>query len=326
MIYCFALFISLFISAIFIPPFIKWMKKIQPQGQIIKDCMPENHQKKAGTPTMGGVFIVLSIIINILFTAIIFEIHLNREMYTLLFAICFFGGLGIYDDCVKSISRYKSLKRDGIKSFTKLFYQMIGGLISLLILDPEPILQMPFLGAIEINTIIYYSIAITCIAAASNATNLTDGLDGLLGCTSIPPLLFLLFVSIALQNPTTNIMIIGIIGSLIGFLIYNHKPAKIFMGDSGSLPLGACGFLLAIMNHVEILFIIASFVCVFELLSVFLQIISIRFFKKRIFLLAPFHHHLELKGWKEEKIILSFIIISIFSSIFAYTIYLIFFL
>ncbi|MBW1781206.1 MAG: phospho-N-acetylmuramoyl-pentapeptide-transferase [Deltaproteobacteria bacterium] len=293
-------------------------------GQQIREDGPPDHQSKAGTPTMGGCLILPTIILATLFWADLFNIYI----WIVLFVILFFGGIGFADDYLK-ISRKTSR---GLSAAAKFLLQISGALIVTLILYFYPgfdsYLNVPFLKNISPDLGIgYIPFALFIIVGTSNAVNLTDGLDGL----AISPLIvafasYLIFSYLAgniktasyLQIPylpgagEISVLCGAVVGAGLGFLWYNAYPAEIFMGDVGSLPLGAVLGTVAVITKQELVLILVGGLFVFEALSVIFQVV---YFKmtggQRIFRMAPIHHHFELKGWPEPKVIVRFWIIAI---------------
>ena len=326
-----AFFVSLIISMILMPKFIKWAKS-KNANQPIYSLAPQSHQSKGETPTMGGLVIVFSALM-----AILICVKLSN-VYALVgfMVIALFGLIGIKDDISKIMGKNNTA---GLNAKTKFLMQFISALAisyflysaSLLNLD----LYIPFYKHPVLNigwfAVIFWSFV---MVSASNAVNLTDGLDGLATVPSILSMLSLgVFVYISghailsgyLLLPKISgigevvIIAAALIGALVGFLWYNCYPADVFMGDSGSLSIGAFIGYMAIISKNELLLLLIGFVFVLETLSVILQVGSFKTRKKRIFLMAPIHHHFEIKGWAENKIIVRFWIIALISNIIALT-------
>jgi phospho-N-acetylmuramoyl-pentapeptide-transferase len=310
------------------PRFLKWANRVGAK-QPIYDLAPDSHQKKVGTPTMGGVVFVVSTLIAILFTAKLNNPYVIGAIVTIgLFAL-----IGIKDDYSKITSNKNS---EGLTPRMKIIYQFIASLIVVAILfysNHSTELYVPFykfpVFDMGFYAIIFWSLI---MIASTNAVNLTDGLDGLATVPSIIAFFtlsaivyvtghvvlsnYLLLPNIKLAGELT-IVGVSFAGALIGFLWYNSHPAEVFMGDSGSLAIG--GFLgyLAIVAKSEILLLLIGFIFVFETVSVMLQVGSYKLRKKRIFLMAPIHHHFEQKGWHENKIIVRFWIIAFITNLIA---------
>lgn len=306
--------------------FIIYMKKKQ-FGQIIRDDGPQTHFKKAGTPTMGGVFILGSVFITLLITG---NFQSMPFLLTLLVLISYFF-LGLLDDYLKV------LKKDtkGVSAKKKLLWQFATGLlvsylaVRFKVVDTD--VYLPFLKNTYINLgPLYILFGAFVIVGSSNAVNLTDGLDGLaIGpiMTSASCLAILSYVAghrdisqylfIPYVEGVGELAVISaaVIGAGVGFLWYNSYPAQIFMGDAGSLSLGGTLGTIALLTKNEILFVVIGGIFVVEAVSVILQVASFKLRNKRIFKMAPIHHHFELLGWPEPKVIVRFWIISIFLAI-----------
>lgn len=321
-------FLALFFTLFLLPYFIAWAKKtssIQP----INSLAPERHLIKYKTPTMGGIVFIFSTILASLLTLKLSNVFAVGALLT----IVLFSIIGFYDDYAK-IKKAQNLA--GFKTRTKLMLQTISAVIISCYLymfsDFNTQLYIPFIKTAVIDMGIF-SIAfwILVIVATSNAVNLTDGLDGLATVPSIAALSsFSIIIYITgnsvissyLLMPNFDVGEVAIIatafmGALTGFLWYNCHPAEIFMGDSGSLTIGAFLGYLAIISKSEFLLLLIGSIFVIETLSVILQVGSFKLRKKRVFLMAPIHHHFEMKNWAENKIIVRFWIIAILSNIIA---------
>lgn len=323
-----AFFIALLFTLFLMPKFIRWAQRTS-SVQPINSWAPERHLEKASTPTMGGIVFITATIIASLLTIKFSNVYAIGAIITLLF----FALIGFQDDYAK-IRKNENLA--GLKARTKLFLQIISavGIASYLCLFAEfnTDLYVPFLK----NPVIdmgYFALAlwVLVIIATSNAVNLTDGLDGLATVPSITALssfAVILYItghanfSAYLLMPNFDvgevaIVAAALIGALTGFLWFNCHPAEVFMGDSGSLTVGAFLGYLAIISKSEILLLLIGSIFVIETLSVILQVGSFKLRKKRVFLMAPIHHHFEMKNWAENKIIVRFWIIAILSNVVA---------
>ncbi len=321
-------FLALLFTLFLMPIFIKWAQKtlsVQP----INEWAPQRHKEKASTPTMGGIVFITATILASLLTIKFSNLFAVGGILTLvLFAL-----IGFQDDYAK-IKKNENLA--GLKARTKLFLQIISALIIsgylCIFADFNTDLYLPFMKNpvidMEIFAIIFW---ILVMIATSNAVNLTDGLDGLATVPSIAALTsFSIIIYITghasisayLLMPNFDVGEVAIVaaalmGALTGFLWYNCHPAEIFMGDSGSLTIGAFLGYLAIISKSEILLLLIGSIFVIETLSVILQVGSYKLRKKRVFLMAPIHHHFEMKQWAESKIIVRFWIIAILSNLIA---------
>jgi phospho-N-acetylmuramoyl-pentapeptide-transferase len=323
-----AFFIALSITLFIMPKFIRWAQRTS-SVQPINEWAPQSHQAKVSTPTMGGVVFVGATLFASLLT-----IKLNNA-YALggLLTLTLFSLIGFQDDFAK-IRKNENLA--GLQARSKLFLQIGSALIVSCFLcyfaDFNTDLYVPFLKT-PLFDMGNFSIIlwVLVMVAASNAVNLTDGLDGLATVPSITALSsFIIIIYITgnvklssyllmphFQVGEVAIIASALIGALSGFLWYNCHPAEVFMGDSGSLTLGAFLGYLAIISKSEILLLLIGSIFVIETLSVILQVGSFKLRQKRVFLMAPIHHHFEMKNWAENKIIVRFWIIAVLSNILA---------
>ncbi len=321
-------FIALFLTIFLMPRFIKWAQKTS-SVQPINDWAPQTHQQKAKTPTMGGMVFISATIIASVFTIKFSNMYAIGALLTLVS----FGAIGFVDDFAK-IKKNENLA--GFKARTKLALQIVSALIVTCFLcffaNFNTELYLPFIKNPILDMGIY-STVFWCIViiSTSNAVNLTDGLDGLATVPSLAALAsFSIIIYITghakfsayLLMPNFDVGEVAIIasalmGSLTGFLWYNCHPAEVFMGDSGSLTIGAFLGYLAIISKSEILLLLIGSIFVIETVSVILQVGSYKIRKKRVFLMAPIHHHFEMKKWAENKIIVRFWIIAILSNLMA---------
>lgn len=321
-----AIMTSLLISLIFGPAFIRWLKKHQAEGQPIRSDGPESHiLKKAGTPTMGGVLILAAFIIS----ALLWVPMGNAYLWPVLLIITVFGVIGAFDDWLKLTRR----SSHGLNGRTKLLLQMLTALFAALIfvqLSPNELrytISVPFFKDALIQLGYFYvPFAIFVIVGASNAVNLTDGLDGLAivpvmivaACLALIAYLsgninFANYLQIPYVPGTGDLASLcgALIGAGLGFLWFNAPPARVFMGDTGSLALGGALGAIAVATRHELVLAIAGGLFVLETVSVVLQVASFKLTGKRIFLMAPLHHHFEKKGWAEPTIVIRFWIISV---------------
>ena len=321
-----ALFTAFFISLFLGPKFIKKLKSVQKKGQPIRLDGPKSHLvNKVGTPTMGGMLILIS-----LFVAILFWADLSSNIVWLIFSITIlFGLIGALDD-------YNKLKNNSSEGFKATYRLIVEFLICFLfvflfnkIINPNlvNIVFIPFTKGFFIDLgNFYYIFAAIVIVGSANAVNLTDGLDGLaIGPIMITTLSFAFiayftgnliyseYLKIPYVSDTGELVIIcaSLIGAGLGFLWFNAPPAMVFMGDTGSLSIGGTIGAIAVATKHEIILSLIGGIFVLEALSVFAQIISFKLTGKRIFRMAPIHHHFEQKGWSEATIVIRFWIISI---------------
>lgn len=302
--------LSFLLSTIAYPPLIRYFRKKQ-LGQITLEDGPSWHEEKSGTPTMGGVNIILFTVLTVLIWSGINHV-LDRWLVLLVFIFLFYGMIGFVDDFVKLFMN----RNMGLTSKQKMLAQVIGGMIiaiALWHLNIESTINLPIIGSVPLG-IFYYLFVIFWIVGFSNATNLTDGIDGLSGSTGA--IAYGAYGIIAITQERWGLALFAwtVCANLLSFLIFNKKPAKIFMGDVGSLALGAGLAGLSIFLQVEwtLLFIGIIFVC--ETASVMIQVIHFKRTGKRVFKMTPIHHHFEMSGWSENKIVLVFSGITLIAS------------
>jgi len=318
----YAILTALLISFVIGPWLIEKLRTSQIQ-QVIREDVPPRHLMKNGTPTMGGSLILAAVVIPTLFWSDL----TSGYIWIVLLTTLGFGILGFLDDCKK----IRDKNGIGIRARVKFPIQMAIGLVASLILfstiDHDSRLIFPFFKKITPDLGNWYILfSALVIVGSANAVNLTDGLDGLaIGPYLIASATFMLFCYLAgnfrfaayLQIPFVRgsaeltILCGALVGSSLGFLWYNTYPAQVFMGDMGSLSLGAALGTIAVVTKQEFLLVIVGGIFVMEVLSVMIQVISYRLRGKRVFRMAPIHHHFELKGWAEPKIIVRFWIIGI---------------
>ncbi len=329
--------ISFLICAISIKFYIIFIKNNKSLLQPIRSDGPLNHIKeKKNTPTMGGIFIVISTII----TTLIFGDYSNDYIKILLLVFVTFAGIGLADDLIKII--YKNPQ--GFRGSYKLVLQfVIIGLAFLFLgkINPVHSENIIFFAIgdgynLEIFSWFFILFISFVIIGSANGTNLTDGLDGLVSIPAIITLISLIILTYIISNQdlanhfkvpyikdSSEIIIFcsSLIGAILGFLIFNLKPAKIFMGDVGSLAIGSSLGLIAVIIKQEFIFFFIALLIVIESLSVILQVSSYKIRKKRLFLMAPIHHHFEKLGWPEKKVVRIFWFFSLLCSLLGLTIF-----
>lgn len=293
------LIISFLITVLLMPFIIRYFKAKQ-LGQVTLDEGPSWHEKKSGTPTMGGVVIILSVVLTI-FLLTIFNIDRSLNAWLLTIVFVLYGLIGFVDDFIKLF-----MKRNlGLTSRQKFLAQIVIGLIFYVVLllngfDNQ--LNIPFLGNISLSYL-YGLFAIFWLVGFSNATNLTDGIDGLMASTGVVAYAAYAYIAYIQKEWGVFVFAVSIIGGLLGFLLFNHKPAKIFMGDVGSLALGAGLAAISILLNVEWTILLIGLIFVIETASVILQVFWFKKTGERIFKMSPIHHHFEMEGWSEWKIV-----------------------
>lgn len=296
--------ISITICIILGPIMIPFLTRLK-VGQSIREEGPRRHYAKAGTPTMGGIMIMTAVMVATFLTA-----GANVESLTAVFIMLAFGAIGFWDDYIKVV-----LKRSlGLRAREKLGLQLLVGLVLSLLLifyfDRGTIVTIPFIGTQFDLGLMYIPFIIVVLIGTSNAVNLTDGLDGLASGVTFFVAIAFAIVSIMTGNYSLIIFCTALAGACLGFLVFNHYPAKVFMGDTGSMALGGAVAAVAALTRTELVLIIIGAVYVIEALSVIIQVISFQTTGKRVFLMSPLHHHFELKGWKETKVVRFFWLLS----------------
>lgn len=308
--------VAFLIAVVIGPLFIPVLRRLK-FGQSIRAEGPQGHKKKAGTPTMGGTIFLAAVTI----TAIQFS-ERSAELWMMLFGTLGFGLVGFLDDYIKIV-----MKRNlGLRARQKLFGQLLVAVILFVALYTQHVdfsVSIPFTDIKWDLGIFYFIFLLIVFMGASNGVNLTDGLDGLAAGTSL--IAFATYAGIAsIWSSKFDVAIFSaaMVGALLGFLVFNIHPAKIFMGDTGSLALGGGLATAAILTKTEILLVIIGMVFVLETLSVTIQVFSFQVFGKRVFKMSPLHHHFELSGWSEWRVVLTFWAAGLVSSMVALTAFL----
>ena len=311
-------FILSIVLGFLIIPFLK-KKKLD---QILNRYLEETHKKKSGTPTMGGIIFILPTILIILFLLLLNIIELNYSLLIVLFTFLSYSLIGFIDDYLIIIKN----NNNGLSESSKFVLQLFVAVIFFYLFmkaGNEPLLWIHTINLrLDIGWL-YGLFILFVLVASSNAVNLTDGLDGLAGGLSI--IAFLTFGIIAYDTgwlegyESVALFCFALVGSILGFLVFNSNPAKIFMGDTGSLALGATLGSIAIVTRYELLLVLIGIVFVIETLSCIIQRTYYKFTKKRLFLMTPIHHSFEKKGWDEHDIVKLFWIVGLIASLLALT-------
>lgn len=289
-----------FLLAVILGPlFIPILRRLK-FGQQIREEGPSGHQKKAGTPTMGGIIILLALSFTILKFA-----DRSLELFLMMFVTLGYGLIGFLDDYIKVV-----LKRSlGLTAKQKMLGQMIVAVIFFYFLITNgfsTVVAIPGLGwGLDLKWF-YLPFLILVMVGSSNAVNLTDGLDGLLAGTSAIAFGAYAIIAMKLTQPEITIFSAAMVGAVLGFLVFNAHPAKIFMGDTGSLAIGGALAAMAVLTKTEVLLVLVGGVFVVEALSVMIQVVSFQLRGKRIFRMSPIHHHFELSGWSEWRVVVTF--------------------
>lgn len=307
-----ASFVSSFIFSLFInKKIIKIFKKYQLK-QVERKYLA-SHIQKEGTPSLGGISILISTIIT--FFLLTYKFSIKKNMWAIIFGFLFFGLVGLYDD----LAKIRNKKEDGISGKRRLFLESLIVLYILVILKyhvldfSESIISLfstkIYLGALFIPFIMLL------IVGSANSVNLSDGLDGLSSGLFIIAILPFLFLSFMINDVILIIFILSLLGAILGFMMFNLHPAKIFMGDTGSLSLGATLALISVYLDKIYLLPITAFIFILETVSVIIQVLYYKKTKKRVFLMTPLHHHYEKKGIKEYRIVSYFYLFGFILSI-----------
>lgn len=307
----YSVLVSFLISVLGGPIIIPLLHKLK-FGQNIRTEGPESHQKKAGTPTMGGIIFILTAIIAMF----LIVRKPSDESSVALYAFVLFGIIGFLDDFLK----IRRKKNEGLTAKQKMVLLIVVSSIFAFYANKNlgTEIMIPFmnktlnLGFLFIPFVIFY------YAATTNAVNLTDGLDGLASSVTLLVMTCFALISFAMGNYTLSIFCGIVAGSLLGFLRYNTYPARVFMGDTGSLALGGAVATVALLLKLELFIVIIGGIYVAEAISVIIQVTSFKLFKKRVFKMSPIHHHFELSGWHEAKIVAVFSIITVILCLIAF--------
>lgn len=299
--------ISFIITLILGPIMIPILRRLK-VGQSIRQEGPKTHLKKSGTPTMGGVMILGALLITTFTSGFI-----NRDLIILIVVTLAFGAIGFIDDFIKVV-----LKRSlGLKAYQKLIGQIIVAVILAIYQSNNTVfgtqIFVPFFDRLIVDLgILYIPFIIFVVVGTVNSVNLTDGLDGLASGVTLIVLAFFSLVSMKMGFYSITIFSAALAGGCLGFLKYNAYPAKVFMGDTGSLALGGAVATIAVMLNLPLIIPIVGGIYFMEALSVIIQVVWFKTTGKRVFKMSPLHHHYELMGWKETKVVTSFWFATVF--------------
>lgn len=300
--------VSLLISFFAIKMLIPYLSKLK-FGQYVRECGPESHLKKTGTPTMGGI----GFLIGLLLTVLIF-IWAKPGTWSLLVMIFGFAIIGFLDDYIKVVKK----RNLGLKAYQKIILQLVltGAFITYLMMTVGSEIYIPFSGGTYIDLGWFYIPFVTIvILGTTNGTNLTDGVDGLASSVTIIVASVLTVGDILLGDAVNVGTSLALIGGLLAFLWFNKHPAKVFMGDTGSLALGGYVAGITLINQNPLIIIIVGLVYLVESISVMMQVAYFKKTGKRIFKMAPIHHHFELSGYSEKKVVLLFVLVTVIMGI-----------
>ncbi|MBQ2681032.1 MAG: phospho-N-acetylmuramoyl-pentapeptide-transferase [Eggerthellaceae bacterium] len=313
-----SVFVAIVITMLLMPPWIKFLKSSH-IGQQVRDDGPETHLVKQGTPTMGGLMMLIAVVATLLIVG-----YLTTETFVLIAAVLLTGALGLFDDASKVVhGRSLGLTPKG-KLIGQFAIATVFCLVAVNLLGIEPTVSIPFLYTFDLGILttvvpigdgiaipwLYLIFVNILLVGLCNAVNLTDGLDGLAAGTVMISMVVMAAIAFRTDLLEPAILSAALAGTCIGFLWFNAYPADIFMGDTGSLALGMGLGCLAVVTKSEFIVIIVGGLFVAEALSVMIQVAHYKRTKKRVFLMAPLHHHFEKKGWSETKVVIRFWIIS----------------
>ena len=298
-------------TVIAMPRFIEFMRKKQ-LGQVTREEGPLWHEAKTGTPTMGGAVFLVMILLGMLIFGIATG-YFTIKLINGIFIFLFFGLIGFIDDFIKVFKK----QNEGLTSKQKFLAQLFGSAVFVFLFvqsGQQPMITVPFIGSVT-SIVLFTIFTMFWITGFSNAVNLTDGLDGLAATTSIIAYAFYAYLAFKAGQMEVLIICLSVVGALLGFLVYNRKPAQIFMGDVGSLALGAGLAIVSLLLHHEWSLLGVGIVFVCETASVMLQVASFKTTGKRIFKMSPIHHHFEMCGWSEEKVVTIFSLVGVLGAI-----------
>lgn len=298
------------ITAIFMPSLIKYFRS-RHEGQMIREEGPSWHEKKSGTPTMGGILFIFAIVVSdLVFGG--FKHMLNPTLLILLFVLIAYGLIGMWDDSIKLFRR----QNEGLKAWQKLLCQIVAAVVFSVVYIHEgfPLaIKIPFGGDLHLGY--WYIVFIAFwLVGFSNAVNLSDGLDGMVAGLGTISFASYGIIALVQHQVEVGMFCFSVVGGLLAFFIFNHKPAKIFMGDMGSLALGGALACVSVLVHHEFSLLIIGIIYVCETASVIIQVISFKTTGKRVFKMTPIHHHFEMCGWSEWKIDIVFWSIALVAS------------
>lgn len=293
-------------------------------GQTILEVGPSWHKKKQGTPTMGGFMFIIGVVISTLvgYATLYLSENIKESgkvgfyymISGIIMALCF-GALGFADDFVK-VSKKRNL---GLTAIQKIIIQLLIAIVFLFVqrqFDPSTMVMIPFFGELDLG-MLYYPLIVFIIVGVPNAVNLTDGIDGLCGSVTFVVAMAFMMIAAILGMTEINILSAAVAGSCLGFLVWNFYPAKVFMGDTGSMFLGGMVVAMAMGVRMPVLLIFAGIIYVVETLSLIIQVTSFKLTGKRVFKMSPIHHHFEMSGWNEIRIVVTFSLITVIGCIVA---------
>ncbi len=309
------LLIAFGVSAVLAPVMIPWLRKLKFGQQILEDG-PIWHKNKQGTPTMGGIVFIIGIAIAAIVAMLV---KFDISLLMMIIVSSGFGAIGFVDDYIKVVKK----RNLGLVAWQKLILQSALSILYVFVLNKTGSLSTEIVVPFMENTIkmpwwLYIPFILFVVVGTVNSVNLTDGLDGLATSITIVVAAFFGIIAFLLGNNPTLFFAAALVGGLIAFLIFNHYPAKVFMGDTGSLFLGGAISVMAVGLKMPLILVIVGFVYLFEALSVIIQVASFQLLGKRIFKMSPVHHHFEMCGWRENKIVVVFSAVTILLCVLGY--------
>lgn len=312
-----SLFTSFFITVILVKLLIPVLKRLK-FGQRILEIGPSWHVSKQGTPTMGGIGFLIAVLLTCILFALIFRDSFYLSILLSVMYALLNGMIGIVDD----LTKIKRKQNEGLSASVKFLLQLIAASVYVIVMVGHGFISteiyVPFVKiSFDIGRL-YYPFAIIFLCGFVNAVNLTDGLDGLCSSVTAAAVLFFALLAKSADEMSGLVLALSVLGACLGFLVFNYHPAKVFMGDTGSLFLGGAVSALALTCSKNTVLFIVGAVYLLEAISVILQVGYYKMTKKRLFLMAPFHHHLEKKGLGEVKITLLFSFLTLVLSVFAF--------
>ena len=310
------LLVAYFLTVLMLPRLIKYLHELK-FGQAIREEGPQSHMHKKGTPTMGGISFIISIIISLVI-AMFLDSENMKYYFLFVYTTISFSIIGYIDDMLIVVKK----KNDGLAPRKKLMLQILFSIIFYVLVTfiykDINYIHIPVFDYKLNISYLYLIFVVFWQTGFSNAVNLTDGLDGL--ATSVTIITTSTFALLAYKENNFPVLVfcLTIVGALIGFLLFNRNPAKIFMGDTGSLALGGILAAISVILHKEIVFLFIGLVYILETLSVIIQVAYFKKTGKRIFKMSPLHHHFELSGYGEVKTVYIFVTIAVISSVIGY--------
>ena len=310
------LMVAFFLTVLMLPRLIKYLHELK-FGQAIREEGPQSHMHKKGTPTMGGISFIISIVISLVI-AMFLDSENMKYYFLFIYTTISFSIIGYIDDMLIVVKK----KNDGLAPRKKLMLQILFSIIFYILVTfiykDINYIHIPVFDYKLNISYLYLIFVVFWQTGFSNAVNLTDGLDGL--ATSVTIITTSTFALLAYKENNFPVLVfcLTIVGALIGFLLFNRNPAKIFMGDTGSLALGGILAAISVILHKEIVFLFIGLVYILETLSVIIQVAYFKKTGKRIFKMSPLHHHFELSGYGEVKTVYVFVTIAVISSVIGY--------